>query len=57
MPAYAHLCLALLVPSLLFLCWGLVLIHIRRGHAAFVALAGIRESQKSEGGYYRGNLR
>jgi hypothetical protein len=54
MPAYAHLCLALLVPSLLFLCWGLVLIHIRRGHAAFVALAGIRESQKSEGGSYRG---
>jgi hypothetical protein len=52
-PVYAHLCLALLVPSLALLVAAIYL-DIRRGHAAFVALAGIRESQKSEGGSYRG---
>jgi hypothetical protein len=53
MPAYAHLCLALLVPSAGLIAAAIYL-DIRRGHAAAIARAGIRESQKSEGGSYRG---
>jgi hypothetical protein len=52
MPAYAHLCLALLVPSAGLIAAAIYL-DIRRGHAAFVRLAGVRESQKSEGGSHR----